>query len=291
MNKDKISELLEKAILFSKSTKPQKLKKAPLRLLFSKIIEKTNKPLKINAKTFWHETMSVVIPEKVSMSIYRYGYFEEGLTKMILQYLKPGMTFLDIGAHFGYFTLLGSYLVGKSGQVHSFEPTPSTFKVLEDNVSRKANVFLNNLAVFSEKKGIFINDYGVLYSAFNSIYGARLPNNVIQKLHVKIHNIEAIPIDEYTSKKGIRPNFIKIDAESAESEILIGMESTIKKYHPMISIEVGDFEVEGVPASNALISYLENKGYKPYEFRDGKILQHTPKNNRYRYDNILFLPN
>lgn len=54
----------------------------------------------------------VVIAELVSLFIYRYGFFEEGLTNIFLHYLKPGMTFFDIGAHFGYFTLLGSALVG-----------------------------------------------------------------------------------------------------------------------------------------------------------------------------------
>lgn len=282
---------LEKAILLSKGTKIQKVIKTPIKMLYSQILINSKKTIKTKAKTFWDENIFVVIPEVVSINIYRYGFFEEGLTKMVLKYLKAGMTFLDIGAHFGYFTLLGSYIVGQKGQVHSFEPTPSTFKILIENVSDKNNVVLNNKAVFSQKKFITINDYGIEYSAFNSMYGARLPEDKLEKLTLNKYEIEAVTIDEYIENKGIRPDFIKIDAESAEYQILIGMERTIEKYHPIISIEVGDFGVEGVPASKELISYLENRSYEPYEFKDGKILQHVPKNNQYKYDNILFLPN
>ena len=289
MNKLIVNSNLSKALSLSKKSKYQKILISPVKMLYSETLRLLEKPVREKATTFWNDKMSVVLPEAVSMNIYRYGFFEEGLTRIFLEHLKSGMTFIDIGAHFGYFTLLGSYLVGKTGQVHSFEPTPSTFKMLEGNVSGKTNIFLNNLAVFSEKKVISINDYGVTYSAFNSIYGARLPQNVVQKLHAKTHDIEAISIDEYTNKKGIKPNFIKIDAESAEYDILVGMENIIAEYRPNISIEVGDLDVSGVRTSKEIIEFLINKGYRVYQYREGKIAVHELK-DRYQYDNLLFMP-
>lgn len=285
-------KLVEKSIAVSKGTRIQRLKKAPQKMLYSKILEFITilfkNTIRIKTKTFWHENMLVLIPEIVSLSIYRFGFFEEGLTRMVLEYLKPGMTFFDIGAHFGYFTLLASVIVGNEGQVHSFEPTPSSFDVLKTNVSNKGNVFLNNNAVFSKKKIISINDYGTKYSAFNSIYNARIPQNIRKKLKVEKYKVETISIDEYVENNGVVPDFIKIDAESAEHEILVGMKKTINRFHPIITIEVGDMDVEGVPTSKKLINFLIQRGYKPYEFKDGKILHHNLK-KRYQYDNILFL--
>jgi len=287
--------LFQKAAFLSKGTRFEKLRKAPTKLLYSKILEVITrldkKAIMIKAKTFWDEDMLVAIPEGVSLSIYRYGFFEEGLTRMILEYLKPGMTLFDIGAHFGYFTLLSSALVGNSGRTHSFEPTPSTFNILKANVSNKDNVITNNNAVFSMRKRIFINDYGIKYSAFNSIYDARLSEGIIAKLKVKKYEVEGISIDDYVENNALIPDFIKIDAESSEFEILLGMEKTINKFHPIITIEVGDMCVEGVPTTKELINFLINRGYKPYEFKEGEILQHTPKNEQYKYNNILFLPN
>ena len=233
--------------------------------------------------------MVTVIPEIVSLSIYRNGFYEEGHTRMILEHLESGMTFLDIGAHFGYFTLLASIIVGDEGQVHSFEPTPSTFGILKTNVLNKENIVLNNCAVFSKSTNISMNDYGIRYSAFNSMHNARLSQDTFRRLKVTEHEIKAISIDDYVKNIGIIPNFIKIDAESSEFEVLLGMEETIDKFHPMISIEVGDFNIRGVAASKDIVSFLINKGYYPYEFKNGKIIQHNLKNDQYQYDNILFL--
>ena len=193
--------------------------------------------------------MFVVIPEATSLNIYRYGLYEEDLTKTLLYSLKHGMVFFDIGAHYGYYTLLASFLVGEEGQVHSFEPTPYSFDVLKLNAKNKINIILNNCAVYSTKKNLIINDYGIQYSAFNSIYNARLPKIVLQNLKSKKLLVESISIDEYVERTCIVPDFIKIDAESSEYEILIGMEKTIKKFYPKISFEVGDMDVHGVPKS------------------------------------------
>lgn len=287
-------KLLEKSISLSKGTKLYKITRSPGRLFYSKILEFFSLILKnsfeIKAKTFWGEQIIVIIPERVSLNLYYYGFFEEGLTKMILEYLKPGMTFIDIGAHLGYFSLLGSLIVGGEGKVHSFEPTPSTFNILRSNLYAKKNVELKNMAVYSNNTNLSIYDYGVRYSAFNSLYSARLPNKAISKLDPIKIDVQAISLDEYIIANNIIPNFIKIDAESSEYEILLGMEKTIAKFHPIITIEVGDIGMKGVPTSKDLINFLVNKSYQPYEFKDGKILQHALKKNQYPYDNILFLP-
>ena len=294
MSRDDLIKLIDRSVSLCKGTRIQRIRKSPTKLLYSKFLELISlwfdRSVRIKAKTFWNDKMLIIIPEIVSLSIYRYGFFEEGLTRMVLEYLKPGMTFFDIGSHFGYFTLLGSILVGNEGRVYSFEPIPSTFNILKANVSNKDNVFLNNCAVFYEKKKVLINDYGIKYSALNSIYNARLPQDILLKLKTKEYEVESISIDDYVKHNGVIPNFIKIDAERSEYEILLGMEKTIAKFHPMISIEVGDMGVKDVPTSKDLINFLVNKSYQPYEFKDGKILQHALKKNHYPYDNILFLP-
>jgi len=123
-SKEELEKLLEKCLDICKGNKIQKLLKVPKGIVVSKIMEEIafclKKPIRCKVKTFWGEEMLVIIPEVVSLNIYRYRFFEEDLTKMILEYLKPGMTFFDIGAHFGYYTLLASFIVGEKGIVHSF---------------------------------------------------------------------------------------------------------------------------------------------------------------------------
>jgi FkbM family methyltransferase len=292
MNKIHLNRL-ETLVVLSTGTRIKRLNKAPMKILYSKILELFallfGKPIRIKAKTFWGEDMLVVIPEVVSLNIFRYGFYEEGLTRILLEHLKRDMTFFDIGAHFGYFSLLASYLVGDRGQVHVFEPTRSTFDILRINVSNKTNVFINNDAVFSREEIVSINDYGDKYSAFNSIYTGNLSPHIIEKIQTKRYRVQALSVDEYVRRRGLAPDFIKIDAESAEYDILQGMEMTIEEYRPRISLEVGDTNGKDGTSSRKLINYLIKKGYKPYEYREGRIELHLLRPVSYQYDNILFL--
>ena len=91
------------------------------------------------------------------------------------------------------------------------------------------------------------------------------------------------------SREHLTPNFVKIDAESAECDILKGMERTLQQFRPMISIEVGDMDIKGVVKCKDIVMYLVNKDYYAYEFSRTGIIKHQLK-ERYGYDNILFLP-
>jgi len=53
----------------------------------------------------------------------------------MIEIMKPGMVFFDVGAHYGYYSLLGSELVGEKGVVYSFEPIKSTFNILKNNIT------------------------------------------------------------------------------------------------------------------------------------------------------------
>jgi hypothetical protein len=62
----------------------------------------------------------------------------------------------------------------------------------------------------------------------------------------------------------------------------------VGQFKPMISIEVGDMDIEGVILCRDLVMYLVNKGYHALEFSGGGIVGHQIR-DRYEYDNILFL--
>lgn len=290
---NELVDLFKKSVALSEGSRLQKLIKIPKRAFFLKILEYLclffRSYHKIHAKTFWDEEMVVIVPEVVSSSIYKYGYTEEGLTRMVLDKLKSGMIFFDVGAHFGYFTLLASLIVGNKGQVHSFEPTQTTFNILKENVSNKRNVFLNNCAVFSENKTVFLSDHGIRYSAFNSLLPSRLPQKNLSSIKVTNYSVDCITIDDYVVASRVLPDFVKIDAESAEYQILQGMDKTIEKCRPIISIEVGDLAKEATLSKN-LVEFLICKNYQPYEYKEGTIKFHMLKDGFYEFDNLLFLP-
>lgn len=241
----------------------------------------TQRPTLTTAKLFFGENMTVKLPEVVSEALVMFHFHEYGLSNALLSQLHTGMIFVDIGAHFGYFTLLASKLVSKDGFVHSFEPSKCNYTLLSKNTVSKINVKINNTAIWSTNTDLEFNEYDEKYSAFNSFTEPRLNyKGAVRKIKVP-----AISLDYYFSKS--LPDFIKIDAESAEFEILKGMTNTINKCHPKISLEVGDY-VKEVPSSKACIDYLLDRNYEVFEVKDRKIKPHVVRVS-YEYDNLIFM--
>ncbi|MGB7846092.1 MAG: FkbM family methyltransferase [Candidatus Acidiferrum sp.] len=61
--------------------------------------------------------------------------YEPGTTRLFERILRPSMTMVDIGAHAGYFSLIGASLVGASGTVYAFEPFPQSFQQFQRNIA------------------------------------------------------------------------------------------------------------------------------------------------------------
>jgi FkbM family methyltransferase len=232
--------------------------------------------------------MRVVLPEAVSNEIALKGVYELDFTLALIQLLEPGMVFFDIGAHRGYFSLLASRLVGDNGQVHAFEPTPETYSLLSQNVQKKSNVTCNQLAVYSESTELTFNDFGLSAPAFNSLYAPRMNKATAARMPVNVRKVQAISVDDYVERSGAKPDLIKIDAESAEMDILKGMSRTLERLRPGFTLEVGDEDIDGVASSKELIEFACSFGYTPINIIGGTVTRHQVQ-ERYNYSNLLFV--
>jgi len=155
------------------------------------------------------------------------GHYEPHVTKFLTDNLHEGDTFVDGGANLGYFTILGSRLVGPEGRVIAFEPMPINHEYCEKNIAlnKLNNVRLYNNGLWDkpEKKEIMIP------SAFYA--GAHFgKSNAIERKAL----IECIPLDQMN----LDPDVIKMDIEGAEPMALRGMLRTLKKSKPLIVLEL-----------------------------------------------------
>ena len=242
--------------------------------------------LRHRTRTFWGGEMTVALPEAVSSEIARFGYIEEPVARALIAHVRPGDVVLDVGGHFGFFSLLAAELVGPQGQVHTFEPVPATFGVLSGNAQGKP-ITVNNLAVWNCAHTIAIQDYGLSLSAFNSVRTPRLKNGSGRA--PTIHQIPAVTLDDYTAARTLRPSFAKIDAESAEYEVLQGMQRVIAECRPVICLELGDVGVADAVKSRELVEWLIAHGYAPLEWSGKGFVSHQLKAD-YAYTNLLFAP-
>jgi FkbM family methyltransferase len=266
----------------------RKLLNNPLRLPLSQALQfaSRTRPIAMRTRTFWECPITVVFPDPVSVYIWRYRFYESDATAAALRFVKQGMTVIDVGAHIGYFSLLAADLVGKQGSVHSFEPTPSTFSVLRANTRRWPRVHPVRRALWSKADTGVLHDYGPGLSAYNSFFAPRLrgPHRTTRE-----HRVERLTLDQYVSERRLSPDFIKIDAESAEYHILQGAVDTLRRHWPILSVEVGDLGVEDVPTSRELLESFLEIGYEVYEVGPMTIRRHELRNS-YRYANLLLVP-
>jgi FkbM family methyltransferase len=233
-------------------------------------------------ETFAGDRLRVEL-SSTAQEAYKYGFHEADLTMACLLLLQPGSVFVDIGANFGYFSVLGSKLVGRAGRVYAFEPTPRTFGVLQQNTSGLVNVTIECAAVASGPGFATLRDYGSEYSGFNTV--SNDPRTSL-RLKARATRVPTLSLDDYF-RNGPRPNFVKIDAENAEMDILAGMNETLREARPVVSLEFGDSDDRTPSRSQALMDFMCSRGYQPFEIIGTQLQPHKPL-PVYDFVNLIF---
>jgi hypothetical protein len=106
---------------------------------------------------------------------------------------------------------------------------------------------------------VTLRDFGPRLSAFNSMFSPRHR----QVSGGEALTVPAISLDEFCNRNDLRPDVVKIDAESAESHILAGMRRLLTEHRVALTLEAGDAGVKGAPASTKLLSSVLDHGYVP----------------------------
>lgn len=230
-------------------------------------------------RLFWGEPFVVRMPDAIGIHLVRYGYFERELTAFYLRQLRPGMTFWDVGAHFGFFSVLAARLCGPTGSIHALEPTAGTFAVLRENLAPHPQATAWHRAAYRDRRTLHLQNCGVERAAFNHVTAD--PGNGGGE------PVEAIPLDELARDTGRVPDFVKLDAEKAEIAVLEGFARTLTDHAPVLSIEVGDGD-EDPGHSRSIVEKMRGFGYRPHLVLPGGELREAPPRERYTYDNLVF---
>lgn len=140
---------------------------------------------------------------------------------------KQGDTVVDIGAHMGRYTIISSKRVSPSGKVVAIEAHPINFKFLNRNIklNRLTNVVSIKSAAYSRKipLKLYLPDEEQGYTMHHSVMTNYLSTKYKRDIGQKYVQVEADTLDSLLQKAGIKKvNWIKIDVEGAEFEVLKG---------------------------------------------------------------------
>ena len=218
------------------------------------------------------------------------GEWEPGLTSYFGAYLKPGMTFLDLGAHVGYFSCLAGRLVGPRGLVVAFEPNPRNYELLLANVWRNG---LTNVVCFPWA----VSDRSQIASLYLSD-GNSGDHRIFAHGDRKSVPVRAVALD---SLEALRPpvDVVKIDVQGAEEAVFRGAERLLAASPE--ALVVAEFSVNEATAfgsdPRALLAYYRSLGYQvraqhPEErevlaLSDDEILAHCAGEGGTLHTNLL----
>ncbi len=161
--------------------------------------------------------------ERVSRTLYLYGNFEPALTELFGAILSSGGTFFDVGANFGYFSILAARRVGSEGRVVAFEPDPRNIQRLETNIS------LNGLSRIQVVPSAVCEEAGTVALHMSADTEDNLGSSSIVQDGAgrKTIDVRAISLDDFLREFPGNVDVLKMDIEGAELSALRGARQTL----------------------------------------------------------------
>jgi FkbM family methyltransferase len=170
---------------------------------------------------------------------------------------KEGDVVLDIGAHMGRYTIISSKRVGENGKVVAIEAHPNNFEMLNRNIklNQLTNVVSLNYAVYSKETKIklYLPEVESGYTIYNTIMSNRA------RAEDKFVEVNANTLDYILQLKGIMDvNWVKIDVEGAEFEVLKGATNVLSKSKDIALL----IEVHGLDNYRPILEFLGSYNFK-----------------------------
>ena len=213
----------------------------------------------------------------VSRKILETGVWEPESIQAVADHLSPGATFMDVGAHIGYYSLKAATKVGPNGHIVSIEPNPQTLAKLRANLeasnARIASVWPVACAASESTLQLFAAP------GSNTGESSLSKDNASQEGAAPVaYSVRARPLDDIVKEAKLdRVDVIKIDVEGAEFEVLKGAAKTLDDFRPALVVELVENQLKSMGTSvDEVIRFLASHGYRA--------------NRRVDHTNVEFVP-
>lgn len=162
------------------------------------------------------------------------GAYEAETSEWLARNLRPGDCFFDVGANAGYFTLLGSRVVGEHGRVVAFEPIPENVEIIGDNIRSNdlTNAQLEPVALSNQNAEVSFtvegNNANSHLSEVEIVHARSEPARIVK--------VQARTLDNFVAATGLVPDAIKVDVEGSELLVLEGARDTLRTHFPRLLV-------------------------------------------------------
>lgn len=298
-----LSDRLEAVEKLAKASKLNKFFTRPLKYTFAiafnnLIYPLIQKGILIRANTFFGLPMYVLLPAGTDIFIAggKTHDSEIRLARFILKKLKEKDVFVDIGAHFGYFSLLASK-IARQGAVYAFEASGNNFEILKKNTHNIDTIQLIHKAVADRNETIEFYELPVIYSEYNTLEAEQFKQESWYKnIAPRKRSVESVTLDTFVREMGIAPAMIKIDVEGAEHKVIAGARTLLNHNAPVLIMEYVESRRNNLNHKKA-VRLLNEMNYRTYRITQSGDLSECAdidgwlSEKKLESDNIVFIKN
>jgi FkbM family methyltransferase len=217
----------------------------------------------------WYDGLKLrlFLGNDLSKCIYVGGAFEPNEFAFLAGVLRPGMTFVDVGANEGVYTLFAARRLGSTGRVVAIEPSTREYDRLLQNIRLNR---LRNVAPFRVAAGADSDEATLAVAAYGH-EGQNTLGKTVANAKVETESIERVAVrtlDALLDEAAVeRVDVIKVDAEGSEVAVLSGARATILRSRPLMQLEVTHDALESQGATvQELVRLLESFEYALWTF-------------------------
>jgi len=220
--------------------------------------------------------------------------YEPDVASLMRRVLRPGDTFVDVGANVGRHTVLAAALVGHGGEVIAIEPGENALPALRSATEKLPQVTIVERPAWNEADEALTFHLCADDSGGNAAWDpGEFATNTHSRANPQARVLETVTLDRIVSAK--TPRLIKIDVEGAEQRVLEGASDLLSgpARPPFIIAELHEFGLAKLGCSQAsLRALMASRGYSTFFiFADGSLPQLVPDQTAIKSQlifNILF---
>ena len=181
---------------------------------------------------------------------------------VVQQLIRPGDVVVDAGANIGYLSALLARWVGPTGLVHSIEPIPETFQLLQSAMQKLGlhQVRCHPCGV-SDRSGDAVMEVPAYPDGAENFYESRVVSAAQPGTNARAIKVRLVTLDEVVGDSLPRVSFMKIDVEGHEESALLGAARLLEQARPALLVEINHSLDQPTAETARLLARLESLGY------------------------------
>jgi FkbM family methyltransferase len=241
----------------------------------------------------WYERLRIraYLGNDLSKCLYVDGSFEPNEFALLAAVLGRGMTYVDVGANDGLYTLYAARRVGRQGRVIAVEPSRREYERLIVNIrlNRLRNVEARRCALYDRDGEMTLAVAGYGHEGQNTL------GEVVANPQVETQGLETVAVttlDALAAELALsRLDALKLDVEGSEEHVLRGGSETIRRFRPLIQLEVEENALEQQGSTKQeLVDALRDLDYRLFVFDDETAELRPPAGDDELRMNVIAAP-